>query len=213
MQTFPGLVSVLVVFVWLGGNQVSPLRPICDLRVLDHFVREARDSEVIMVRSLCASHRMSGYFQNHHLICFFPPSQRGCRGGCGEMKSYLVPLTSVDFAVWEHVDVHRQAVEVQTGLSLLDQALSNAIKTVSNSPLASALENNISNIHSLGQILHSLDLQQARSTVLPDDSAPASTQTQEVSSLPELLQVQSSFLRGKVRLLLSAAPACQRQNS
>ncbi|KAK2871234.1 hypothetical protein Q8A67_023761 [Cirrhinus molitorella] len=181
-----GLVSVLMVFVWLGENQVSPLRPICDLRVLDHFVREARDSEVIM---------------------------RGCRGGCGVMKSYFVPLTSVDFAVWEHTDVHGQAVEVQTGLSLLDQALNNAMKTVSNSPLASALENNISNIHSLGQILHSLDLQQARSTVLPDDSVPASAQTQEVSSLPELLQVQSSFLRGKVRLLLSAAPACQRQNS
>ncbi|XP_026114722.1 erythropoietin b isoform X1 [Carassius auratus] len=186
MQTFSGLVSILTVFLWLGGNLVSPLRPICDLRVLDHFVREARDSEVIM---------------------------RGCRGGCGVMKSYFVPLTSVDFAVWEHMDVTGQAVEVQTGLSLLDQALSNAMKTVSNSPLTSALDNNISNIHSLGQILHSLDLQQARSTVLPDDSAPASAQTQEVSSLPELLQVQSSFLRGKVRLLLSAAPACQRQNS
>lgn len=50
-------------------------------------------------------------------------------------------------------------MEVQTGLSLLDQALSNAMKTVSNSPLANALDNNISNIHSLGQILHSLDLQ------------------------------------------------------
>ncbi|XP_048033993.1 erythropoietin b [Megalobrama amblycephala] len=186
MQAFSGLVSVLIVFVWLGGNQVSPLRPICDLRVLDHFVREARDSEVIM---------------------------RGCRGGCGVMKSYFVPLTRVDFAVWEHIDVQSQAVEVQTGLSLLVQALSTAKITVSNSPLASTLDNNISNIHSLGQILHSLDLQQARSTVLPDDSAPASSQMQEVSSLPELLQVQSSFLRGKVRLLLSAAPACQRQNS
>ncbi|XP_073769522.1 erythropoietin b isoform X2 [Danio rerio] len=127
MQTFSGLVLVLMVLVCL----VSPLRPICDLRVLDHFVREAGDSEVIM---------------------------RGCRGGCGVMKSYFVPLTRVDFAVWEHID-------------------------------------------------------QAESTVLPDDSAPASSQTQEVSSLPELLQVQSSFLRGKVRLLLSAAPACQRQNS
>ncbi|XP_016410784.1 erythropoietin b isoform X2 [Sinocyclocheilus rhinocerous] len=185
MQTFSGLVSVLIVFVWLGGNQVSPLRPICDLRVLEHFVREARDSEVIM---------------------------RGCRGGCGAMKSYFVPLTSVDFAFWEHIDVHEQAVEVQTGLSLLVQALSTAMKAMSNSRLANALDNNISNIHSLSQILHSLDLQ-ARSTVLPDDSAPTSSQTQEVSSLPELLQVQSSFLRGKVRLLLSAAPACQRQNS
>uniref|UniRef100_A0A671M2P4 Erythropoietin n=1 Tax=Sinocyclocheilus anshuiensis TaxID=1608454 RepID=A0A671M2P4_9TELE len=152
---------------------VSPLRPICDLRVLEHFIREAQDSEVIM---------------------------RGCRGGCGAMKSYFVPLTSVDFAFWEHIDVSHDAVEVQTGLSLLVQALSTAMKAVSNSRLASALDNNISNIHSLSQILHSLDLQ-------------VYTQSQEVSSLPELLQVQSSFLRGKVRLLLSAAPACQRQNS
>lgn len=54
--------------------------------------------------------------------------------------------------------------------------------------------------------------QQGRSTALSDDSASSSIQTQEVSSLPELLQVQSSFLRGKVRLLFSAAPACQKQN-
>ncbi|KAK7125889.1 hypothetical protein R3I93_021306 [Phoxinus phoxinus] len=127
------------------------------------------------------------------------------------MKSYFVPQSRVDFAVWENIDVQGQAMEVQTGRSLL--ALSTAKKTVSNSSLASTLDNNISNIHILGQILHSLDLQQARSTVLPDDSAPASSQMQEVSSPPELLQVQSSFLRGKVRLLLSAAPACQRQNS
>uniref|UniRef100_A0A672KIG4 Erythropoietin n=1 Tax=Sinocyclocheilus grahami TaxID=75366 RepID=A0A672KIG4_SINGR len=132
--------------------------------VLDHFV-EARDSEVIMVRSLCRR--------------------------LWSDETYFVPLTSVDFAVWEHIDVSHDVL-------LVCLCLSNAMKTVSNSPLANALDNNISNIHSL---------------VLPDDSAPASTQTQEVSSLPELLQVHSSFLRGKVRLLLSAAPACQRQNS
>ncbi|KAA0703905.1 Erythropoietin Precursor [Triplophysa tibetana] len=172
-----------MVFVWLCGHPVSPLRPICDLRVLDHFVREARDSEVIM---------------------------RGCRGGCGVMNSYFVPLTSVDFAVLEQID--GQAEEVQTGLSLLVQALSAARNTVSSSPLISTLDNNISNMHSLSQILYSLHLQQGRSTALSDDSASMSIQTQEVSTLPELLQVQSSFLRGKVRLLFSAAPACQKRN-
>ncbi|XP_051974000.1 erythropoietin b [Xyrauchen texanus] len=185
MQKFSALVSVLMVFVWLGRDQVSPLRPICDLRVLDHFVREAQDSEIIM---------------------------HGCRVGCGVTKSYFVPKTSVDFAVWEQIDVQEQAAEVQTGLSLLVQALRSARQTVSISPLASTLDNNISNMHSLNQILHSLHLQQAKSSVPPDDSAHNSTQIQEVSSLPELLQVQSSFLRGKVRLLLSAAPACQKQN-
>ncbi|XDV54119.1 hypothetical protein PO909_022481 [Leuciscus waleckii] len=125
------------------------------------------------------------------------------------MKSYFVPQCRVDFAVWEHIDtdVSRfRGRSWRSKLSLL--ALSTAKKAVSNSSLASTLDNNISNIHSLGQILHSLDLQ-----VYPDDSAPASSQMQEVSSLPELLQVRSSFLRGKVSLLLSAAPACQRQNS
>nr|XP_055064599.1 erythropoietin b isoform X2 [Misgurnus anguillicaudatus] len=184
MQTFSDLVSVLMVFLWLAGHPVSPLSPICDLRVLDHFVGEARDSEVIM---------------------------RGCRGGCGVTKSYFVPLTSVNFAVWEQTDVQGQAEEVQTGLSLLVRALGAARSTVSSSPLASTLDNNISNMHSLGQILHSLHLQ-GKSAALPDASSPAGIQTQEVSTLPELLQVQSSFLRGKVRLLLSAAPACQKQN-
>lgn len=106
------------------------------------------------------------------------------------MKSYFVPLTSVNFAVWEQIDVSHdvpclkllckyssrkaflliycvcvydqvqgQAEEVQTGLSLLIQALSAVRNTVSSSPLASTLDNNISNMHSLGQILHSLHLQ------------------------------------------------------
>ncbi|XP_051542356.1 erythropoietin-like [Myxocyprinus asiaticus] len=185
MQKFSDLVLVLMVFVWLVRDQVSALRPICDLRVLDHFVREAQDSEIIM---------------------------HGCRVDCGVTKSYFVPMTSVDFAVWEQTDVQEQAAEVQTGLSLLVQALSSARHTVISSPLASTLDNNISNMHSLGQILHSLHLQQAKSSVLPNDSALNSTQIQEISSLPELLRVQSSFLRGKVRLLLSAAPACQKQN-
>ncbi|XP_057177505.1 erythropoietin b isoform X2 [Triplophysa rosa] len=132
MQKFSDLVLVLMVFVWLRGDPVSPLRPICDLRILDHFVREARDSEVIM---------------------------RGCRGGCGVMNSYFVPLTSVDFAVWEQIDAQGQAEEVQTGLSLLVQALSAARNTVSSSPLISTLDNNISNIHSLSQILQSLHLE------------------------------------------------------
>lgn len=102
------------------------------------------------------------------------------------MNSYFVPLTSVDFAVWEQIDVRHditcwklmckyssasvvslihcscvqgQAEEVQTGLSLLVQALSAARNTVSSSPLISTLDNNISNMHSLSQILHSLHLQ------------------------------------------------------
>ncbi|TRY99554.1 hypothetical protein DNTS_005749 [Danionella cerebrum] len=176
------MVWVLIVLLWLERNQVSPLHPICDLRVLDHFVREARDSEVIM---------------------------RGCRGGCGVMQSYLVPLTRVDFAVWEHIDVQEQAAEVQSGLFLLIQALNTAKKAVSNVPLSITLENNISNIHSLNQILQSLHLQQT----LPEDSAQGDSWTQRVSTLPDVLQVQSSFLRGKVRLLLSVAPTCQRPNS
>lgn len=72
-SVFSDLVSVLMVIVWLGGDPVSPLRPICDLRILDHFVREARDSEVIMVRSLrhAALFSIIFIFQTYSLFLLF----------------------------------------------------------------------------------------------------------------------------------------------
>lgn len=34
---------------WTQPSLPSPLRPICDLRVLNHFIKEAQDAEAAMV--------------------------------------------------------------------------------------------------------------------------------------------------------------------
>lgn len=47
------LALLLIVLEWTRPSLPSPLRPICDLRVLNHFIKEARDAEVAMVRGKC----------------------------------------------------------------------------------------------------------------------------------------------------------------
>lgn len=47
------LALLLIVLEWTRPGLPTPLRPICDLRVLDHFIQEARDAEVAMVRGKC----------------------------------------------------------------------------------------------------------------------------------------------------------------
>ncbi|XP_072515640.1 erythropoietin b [Salminus brasiliensis] len=173
MPSASGLVNVvLTVLMWTAGCQASPLRAVCDPRVLERFLREARDTEAAM---------------------------RSCGGSCGVMGVYTVPVTNVDFTDWEQKDAEGQVAEVQAGLSLVVQALQAVRETVSSSPLSGLLDNNISNIHSLIHIIHSLS-SQARPSAHPGPLAR--TQTHSPS---ELLHVQTNFLRGKVKLLLSAA--------
>uniref|UniRef100_A0A3P8YB53 Erythropoietin n=1 Tax=Esox lucius TaxID=8010 RepID=A0A3P8YB53_ESOLU len=165
------LVVLLMVLQWAGQGIPSPVRPICDLRVLDHFIMEARDTETAL---------------------------RGCKAGCGVTGTFVVPLTNVDFLVWETKDIWEQAVEVQSGLSLLGQALGAVGESLSNAVMQSLITNNKSNIRSLGQVLHT--------------PAGGGTATRKVSSLSELLSVHINFLRGKVRLLLKNAPVCQQSS-
>lgn len=47
------LALLLIVLEWTRPGLLTPLRPICDLRVLDHFIQEARDAEAAMVRGKC----------------------------------------------------------------------------------------------------------------------------------------------------------------
>uniref|UniRef100_A0A8K9VBC0 Erythropoietin n=1 Tax=Oncorhynchus mykiss TaxID=8022 RepID=A0A8K9VBC0_ONCMY len=163
--------------IWAGRGLPSPVRPICDPRVLDRFIMEARDTETALV--------MTGTF--------------------------VVPLTNVDFVVWETKDVSTclSALEVQSGMSLFGQALGAVRESVSRVAVQILIDNNKSNIHSLGQVLRSLHIQDLP---LPPAPAVGDLVTRKVSSLSELLHVHTNFLRGKVRLLLTNAPACQ-QNS
>uniref|UniRef100_A0A3P8YBC3 Erythropoietin n=1 Tax=Esox lucius TaxID=8010 RepID=A0A3P8YBC3_ESOLU len=171
------LVVLLMVLQWAGQGIPSPVRPICDLRVLDHFIMEARDTETAL---------------------------RGCKAGCGVTGTFVVPLTNVDFLVWETKDIWEQAVEVQSGLSLLGQALGAVGESLSNAVMQSLITNNKSNIRSLGQVLHSLHIKRTPPQV--------DATIMKVSSLSELLSVHINFLRGKVRLLLKNAPVCQQSS-
>lgn len=168
-----------MVLEWTHSGLPSPLRPICDPRVLDRFIKEARDMEVTMVREHChlslhwidvalllftytgralvcrlyevfVQGENSGILlelhcniqnQSMHLplvyastvaeasvhptkcpqtpqvsecpvliykFCMSPP-QRSCGDGCSLAEPLPVPLTSVDFAVWEKEDVSEES--------------------------------------------------------------------------------------------------------
>ncbi|XP_022614118.1 erythropoietin isoform X1 [Seriola dumerili] len=180
---FPRLLALLlIVLEWTRPGLPSPLRPICDLRVLNHFIKEARDAEVAM---------------------------KSCRDGCSLSDSVTVPQTRVDFDVWEKKNALEQAQEVQAGLWLLQQALSLLRSSATNTALHSHIDNSIRNLHSINAVLRSLNIQE----YTPPGSAAGLEGTWTVSSAADLLQVYVNFLRGKVRLLLSDAQACQQDVS
>lgn len=172
------LALLLMLLEWTRPGLPSPLRPICDLRVLNHFIKEAQDAELAM---------------------------RSCREGCGLAKPVTVPQTRVDFASWERKNVEEQAQEVQAGLWLLNQAMGSLRASASSAALHSHVDNALRNMLSMGQVLRSLNIQEY--------TIPNREETWQVSSVSELLQVHVNFLRGKVRLLLTNAPACHQDVS
>ncbi|XP_030648397.1 erythropoietin b [Chanos chanos] len=184
MPSVSGLLSVLLlVLTFPGRGGSSPLKPICDINVLDRFIMEARDTEAAM---------------------------RSCKEGCGLMGTYVLPLVRVDFNVWESKDTQEQAMEVETGLSLLTQTVSAVRQSVTNVRLQDLLDNTMSNILSVRRILRSLQLREQSPSVSRGHTEAV---TQEVSTLSELLHVHTNFLRGKVRLLVVGAPVCQKTSS
>ncbi|XP_041842368.1 erythropoietin isoform X1 [Melanotaenia boesemani] len=180
---FPRLFALLlIVLEWTRPGLPSPLRPICDLRVLNHFIQEARDAEVAM---------------------------KSCREGCGLSESVSVPQTTVNFDDWEKKSALEKAQEVQTGLWLLQQDLSSLQTSVTNTALNSHIDNTVRNLLSINAVLRSLNIQE----YTPTATTESLEGTWRVSSAAELLQVHVNFLRGKVRLLLLDAPACQQDVS
>ncbi|XP_059933047.1 erythropoietin isoform X2 [Gadus macrocephalus] len=124
---------LLIVLEWTQPCLPSPLRPICDLRVLNHFIKEARDAETAM---------------------------RSCLEGCSLSESVTVPQTRVDFEIWERKTAEVQAQEVQSGLWLLHQALSLLQSSVTNTALQSHLDNSLRNLLSTNAVLRSLNFQE-----------------------------------------------------
>ncbi|XP_034712849.1 erythropoietin isoform X1 [Etheostoma cragini] len=180
---FPRLLALLLmVLEWTRPGLPSPLRPICDLRVLNHFIKEARDAEVAM---------------------------KSCREGCSLSESVTVPQTTVDFEIWEKKNGSEQAQEVQSGLYLLQQALSLLRASVTATALQSHIDNSLRNLLSIHAVLRSLNIQE----YTPPASAAELEGTWLVSTATDLLQVHVNFLRGKVHLLLLDAQACQQDVS
>ncbi|KAK2862741.1 hypothetical protein Q5P01_002274 [Channa striata] len=182
-KTGRGLLALLlIVLEWTRPGLPSPLKPICDLRVLNHFIKEARDTEVTM---------------------------NSCGEGCSLSDSVTVPQTRVDFDVWEKKNALEQAEEVQSGLWLLQQAFGLLRSSVTNTALHIHIDNSIRNLLSITAVMRSLNI--------PEYTPPASVVgldgTWTVSSTNDLLQVHVNFLRGKVRLLLLDAQACQQDVS
>ncbi|XP_015229277.1 erythropoietin isoform X1 [Cyprinodon tularosa] len=133
-KTFRGLFALLLlVLEWTRPGLLSPLRPICDLRFLNHFIQEARDAEVAM---------------------------KSCREGCDLSESVSVPKTSVNFDEWEKKDATEQAQEVQSGLWLLQQALNLLRTSMTNSDLTSHIDTTVGNLQSITNVLRSLNFQE-----------------------------------------------------
>ncbi|XP_061664518.1 erythropoietin isoform X2 [Syngnathoides biaculeatus] len=176
------LALLLMVLEWTCPSLPSPLRPICDLRVLNHFIKEAQDAEAAM---------------------------KSCRDGCTLSQSVSIPQTRVDFDVWDRKNAAEKAQEVQCGLWLLQQALSVLRNSVTNAALHGHVDNLLSNVLSINAVLRSLNI--------PEYTPPASSagleSTWRASAAADLLQAHVNFLRGKVQLLLTDAPACQQEVS
>ncbi|KAM9827372.1 erythropoietin [Neosynchiropus ocellatus] len=178
-KTGRGLIVLLLILLeWTRPSLPTPLRPICDLRVLNRFIKEARDAEVAM---------------------------KSCREQCSLSASITVPQTKVDFEVWDTKKAEEQSQEVQAGLWLLQRALSLLRTSIANAELQSHIDNSITNLHSINAVLLSLNIQD----YTPPDSITDLEGTWSVSTAAELLEVHVNFLRGKLRLLLQGAQACQ----
>ncbi|KAI7814151.1 erythropoietin isoform X1 [Triplophysa rosa] len=170
-------VLLLMVLEWTHPGLSSPLRPICDLRVLDHFIKEAWDAEAAM---------------------------RACNDDCTIATNLTVPLTRVDFEVWEAMNILEQAQEVQSGLNVLNEAIGSLKAYNQTDVIHSHIDSSVSNIASIRQVLRSLSIPEYVSSSSEDEGP----EMQKVSSISELFRVHINFLRGKVRLLFANAPVC-----
>ncbi|XP_060780843.1 erythropoietin [Neoarius graeffei] len=133
MVSCTGLFALLlIVLEWIRPGLPSPLRPICDRRVLGRFIQEARDAEAAM---------------------------RFCKEECSIAGPLTVPQTKVDFDVWEKKNTEEKAQEVQRGLWLLNMAISSLDASITNSALHSHIDTSVRNIASLKQVLRSLSIQ------------------------------------------------------
>ncbi|XP_072607607.1 erythropoietin isoform X2 [Vulpes vulpes] len=162
----------------------APRRLICDSRVLERYILEAREAENVTM---------------------------GCAQGCSFSENITVPDTKVNFYTWKRMDVGQQALEVWQGLALLSEAILRGQALLANTSQPSEtpqlhVDKAVSSLRSLTSLLRALGTQEAMS--LPEEASPAPLRTFTVDTLCKLFRIYSNFLRGK--LTLYTGEACRR---
>ncbi|XP_007534894.1 erythropoietin [Erinaceus europaeus] len=172
----------------LGG----PPRLICDSRVLERYILEAKEAENVTM---------------------------GCTDGCSFGENLTVPDTKVNFHTWRKLKVEQRAAEVRQGLALLSEAILRGQALLGNSSrppelLLLQVDKAVSGLRSLSSLLRALAApKEAVSLASVDLDAPAtspsaSLRTFTVDTSCKLFRVYSNFLRGK--LTLYTGEACGR---
>uniref|UniRef100_A0A8C4YTW9 Erythropoietin n=1 Tax=Gopherus evgoodei TaxID=1825980 RepID=A0A8C4YTW9_9SAUR len=203
----PGLCALLLLLLGLAAlTHPSPLHPICDTRVMEKFIKEARDTENAV---------------------------EGCTNSCNLSEVLTVPDTKVNFNEWKKMDVSlNRAAEVWGGQALLSAAVLRARALVPDPSLNQQLGRTYSNLRSITQILRKGRRMDGRTDgrtngwmdewsmspvkVPPLTTAPRLPQvepalppapppTLSIRTLAKLLSVHSNFLRGRVKLFLTDA--------
>nr|XP_034345746.1 erythropoietin isoform X2 [Arvicanthis niloticus] len=162
----------------------APPRLICDSRVLERYILEAKEAENVTM------------------------SVEGPRLS----ENITVPDTKVNFYAWKRMEVEEQAVEVWQGLSLLSEAILQAQALLANSSqppeiLQLHIDKAISGLRSLTSLLRVLGAQKELISP-PDTTPPAPLRTLTVDTFCKLFRVYSNFLRGKLKLY--TGEACRR---
>ncbi|KAM8952031.1 erythropoietin isoform 1-T1 [Lycaon pictus] len=163
----------------------APPRLICDSRVLERYILEAREAENVTM---------------------------GCAQGCSFSENITVPDTKVNFYTWKRMDVGQQALEVWQGLALLSEAILRGQALLANASQPSEtpqlhVDKAVSSLRSLTSLLRALGAQKEAMS-LPEEASPAPLRTFTVDTLCKLFRIYSNFLRGK--LTLYTGEACRR---
>ncbi|KFO36872.1 erythropoietin [Fukomys damarensis] len=179
------LLSLLLLPLGLPTPLDVPQSLICDSRVLERYILEAKDAENVTM---------------------------GCMEHCSLGENITVPDTKVNFYAWQRMEVGQQAAEVWQGLVLLSEAILRGQALLANSSQPSEtlrlhMDKAVSGLRSLTSLLRTLGAQ--KEPILPPDAAsPAPLRTFTVDALCKLFRVYSNFLRGKLKLY--TGEACRR---
>nr|ACJ06770.1 erythropoietin [synthetic construct]AVZ66186.1 erythropoietin [synthetic construct] len=161
---------------------MAPPRLICDSRVLERYLLEAKEAENITT---------------------------GCAEHCSLNENITVPDTKVNFYAWKRMEVGQQAVEVWQGLALLSEAVLRGQALLVNSsqpwePLQLHVDKAVSGLRSLTTLLRALGAQ--KEAISPPDAASAAPlRTITADTFRKLFRVYSNFLRGKLKLYTGEA--------